>query len=126
MKSTLLVTTLGLCLTSAVWLKADDDSSSTPPPPPSDGGGPGGGGEHHHGMGMPKEDMDKLKAAHDAALQANPDLAAQEKALHEQMEALHQKIKDAMLKTDPSIAPILEKMEKFHHGPPPGGLGGPQ
>jgi hypothetical protein len=118
----ILLAALGLCLTSAAWVKADDDSNSTPPTPPSDGGG-GPGGEHHHGFAN-KEDMDKLKAAHEAALQANPDLAAQEKSLHEQQEALHKKIEEAMLKADPSIAPILEKMKKFHHGPPPGGPGG--
>jgi hypothetical protein len=62
-----------------------------------------------------------LKTAHETALK-DPDLAAEEKTLHEQEKAHMQKVHDAMLKADPNIAPILAKLEAghHHHGPPPG------
>jgi Spy/CpxP family protein refolding chaperone len=110
MKSSLLIASLALCLTGSVWLKADDTDSS--PPPPDDGG------HHHFGGDLSHDDWAKLKAAHEAAIQANPDLAAEEKQLHEMQKDYMQKMHDAMVKADPSVEPILEKMH-HHHGPPP-------
>jgi hypothetical protein len=66
-----------------------------------------------------------LHQAHDAALQANPDLAAQEKQLREQTDALHKQIEAAMVKIDPNVAPLIAKMDADrkkhgdHNGPPP-------
>jgi Spy/CpxP family protein refolding chaperone len=116
MKTPLLIAALSLCLTAPLWAQSDD----SPPPPPPDG-------EHHGhgGPGLTKDEWTELKSAHDAALQANPDLATQEKALHQQMKDLQQKIHDAMVKADPKVEPILAKLEAgHHHGPPPPDAGG--
>jgi hypothetical protein len=108
MKSTLLIATLGLCLTSAVWLKADDtDTSSTSTPPP----------EGHHHWGMSDADKAKLKAAYDSAIQSDPDLKTEGEQLRQQEEAYHKKLHDAMVAADPSVEPLLAKMHR--HGPPP-------
>jgi Spy/CpxP family protein refolding chaperone len=115
MKSTLLIAALSLCLTAPLWAQSDDssDASSTPP------------ADHHHWGGGPqltKDEWTELKTAHDTALQQNPDLAAEEKALHDQQKAFMQKMHDAMIKADANVAPILTKLEAghHHHGPPPG------
>ena len=64
------------------------------------------------------EERTELKTAHDAAIQANPGLATQQKALEEQLQAIHKQINDAMIKEiDPKVAPIIAKLEaaKPHH-----------
>jgi len=114
MKSPLLIAALTLCLVSPLWAQADDSSDSTPPPPSG----------HHRGHGgapLTKDERTELKSAHDAALQANPDLAAEEKQLHQQWKDYAKKMHDAMVKADPKVEPILEKMKAghHHHGPPP-------
>jgi len=112
MKPTLLIATLALCLTSAVWLKADDtDTSSTPPAPPQ------GQGQHHWGPRLSADDQAKLKAAYESAIQSNPDLKTEGEQLRQQEEAYHKKLDEAMISADSSVAPLLEKMH--HHGPPP-------
>jgi uncharacterized membrane protein len=118
MKSSLLIATLGLCLTSAVWLKADDtdSSSSTPATPPPEG-------QHHWGPQLSADDKAKLKAAYESAIQSNPDLKTEGEQLRQQEEAYHKKLNDAMIAADSSVAPLLEKMH-HHHGPPPGEGGG--
>jgi len=71
--------------------------------------------------------MQELKAAHDAALQANPDLATQEKTLHQEMEAFQKQLDAAMITADPKVAPLIQKMQAAHKhhgdgdddGPPP-------
>ena len=115
MKPKLLAVALSLCLTGPSWAQ---DASPTPPPPPPPG-------EHHHwgGANLTEDEKTELKSAHDAALQANPDLATEGKQLHQQMEAFQQKMHDAMVKADPKVEPILAKMH-HHHGPPPGDDGG--
>ena len=65
------------------------------------------------------EDRQELMAARQEAMQANPDLA-------DQMKALQQKINAAMIKADPKVAPIIAKVEaaRQNHeggGPPPNG-----
>ncbi len=112
MKPTLLIATLGLCLTSAVWLKADDTDTTAPATPPA-------GGHHHWGGQLSADDRAKLKAAYDSAIQNDPDLKTEGDQLRQQEEAYHKKLNDAMIAADASVAPLLEKMH--HHGPPPGG-----
>jgi hypothetical protein len=116
MKRLLLVLTLGAALASPAFAQSDDSTNAPPPGPP--------GG--HHGM-LTKEEWQELKSAHDAALQANPALGTEGEQLKSQMEAFHQKMNAAMIKADPSVEPILQKMEAEHHqggpgpdGPPPG------
>jgi Spy/CpxP family protein refolding chaperone len=115
MKSPLLIAALSLCLTAPLWAQSDDssDSSSTPPP----------AGHHHFGGfgGLTQDERTELKAAHDKALQDNPDLATEGKQLHEQMRAYMKKMHDAMVKADTNVGPILDKLEAghHHHGPPP-------
>lgn len=87
----------------------------------------------------------ELKKAHDAAAAANPDLAKQMDDLHAKMKDAHEngeapdpslmqqgktlrdKMDAAMIKADPNVAPILEKIKAHHphfHGGPGGGDGG--
>ena len=114
MKSSLLIAALGLCLTAPLWAQTDDASTPPPPPPP---------GEHHMHGGPPlsQDEMTELKSAHEAALKDNPDLATEGKQLHEQMRAFMKKMHDAMVKADPKVGPILDKMKEGHphDGPPP-------
>jgi hypothetical protein len=100
---------------------AQDSSNSDAPPGPPPGGG------HHGGPGMlTKDEMDELHSAHDAALQANPDLATEEKDLKAKMDAFHKKMDAAMIAADPKVEPIIQKMdaarerhEAGEDGPPP-------
>lgn len=109
MKSTLLITTLALCLTGGSWLKAQDADTSTPPAP--------GGGHHHWGPPMSEADRAKVKAAYDSAISNNPDLKSEGDALKQQEEDYHKKLHDAMVAADPTVGPLLDKMH--HHMPPP-------
>lgn len=84
----------------------------------------------------------ELKAAHDAAIQANPSLGTEGKDLGDQMraareagqkpsddllaqmQAYHKKLNAAMIAADPNVAPIIAKMDAGRHhwgqgGPPP-------
>jgi len=64
--------------------------------------------------------MQELNQARQDAFQANPDLAAEGKALKEQEEAFHKKLEAAMIKADPKVEPILAKMKEgrpHHEGP---------
>ncbi len=85
---------------------------------------------------LTSEQKEALKAAREAAKQDPAVVAARQKmksatdpqAKREAGREMHQVMKAAMLKQNPSLAPLLEKM-----GPPPGGgpggpgdLGGPQ
>jgi hypothetical protein len=92
-------------------------SSTSTDPKPAHPGRPGR---------LTPEEMQELHAAHDAALKANPDLAAEDKELRDKMHAHEKKVDDAMIKADPKVAPLIEKIEKerMHHhpgmdGPPP-------
>ena len=70
--------------------------------------------------GLTPEEQQELRAARKAAMDANPDLAAEQKALQD-------KINAAMIKADPKVAPIIAKLEAAHQhhegdgGPKPGG-----
>jgi hypothetical protein len=111
MKRTLLVVTMGALLACPAFAQSDPG----PMPPP----GPPG-----HGM-LTSDERQELKTAHQAALQANPDLATEGKALRDQMEAYQKKLSAAMIAADPKVQPILAKMEaaRPHHdgddAPPP-------
>ncbi len=75
---------------------------------------------------LTREEMQELHQAHDAALQADPNLAAEDKEMKEKMDAFRKKMDEAMIKADPNVAPILAKLQAAHQhhggpdGPPPG------
>ncbi len=123
MKNILLVLSLGTCLTgSALAQTASGTSTPSSNPPLHDGPPPGGG--HMGGMGsLTPEERTELMEAHKAAMAANPDLDAESKDLQEKQKALQEKIKAAMIKADPKVAPIIEKMDAGHqhHDGGPGG-----
>ena len=90
------------------------NSTNTPPPPPPPG--------EHRGGPMEKltpEEMAQLKAAHDKAIAQDPSLEQNMKAAHESMEKARAAMHDALLKVDPSIGPILDKITppKWGHEP---------
>lgn len=64
-----------------------------------------------------KSTMDAMKAAHESGEPPSDEVKAQGKAFHDKMDA-------AMLKADPAVAPILEKIKAHRHGGP-GGAGAP-
>ena len=112
MKRLLLILTLGAALASPSFAQPADSTNAPPPGPPH------GEGDHH--AVLTQDQREELKTAHDAALQANPDLAAQEKQLRQQMDALHKQINAAMIKIDPNVAPLIAKLEASrprHEGP---------
>ena len=71
------------------------------------------------------EEKEKLHAAHDAVMKADPALEAEGKDLMEKQHAHEKKVDDAMIKSDPSLAPLIAKMEKERMMHPHGGPGGP-
>jgi Spy/CpxP family protein refolding chaperone len=143
---TLLTLALGALLACPILANAQTSTSTeTPPGPP-----PGGEGGHHHGPDfkfLTDAEKAELKKAHDAAQTADPDLFKQDEELHQKMRAAHEagtppdqsdfqqmktlrdQIDAAMIKADPAVAPIIEKIKAHHpHGGPggggPGGQGG--
>lgn len=85
-----------------------DNGGGNPPPPP-------GGAQNLPPRDGPmsklsKEEREQLKAAHDKAIQLDPSLDLKMKSAHEAMEAARLAMHDAMIKADPSVAPILEKI----------------
>jgi Spy/CpxP family protein refolding chaperone len=116
MKTTLLAVALTLCLAGPTWAQ-DASGGGTPP---ADGGG---GGHHWGGGGLTDDQKAELKAAHDAAIAANPDLESQIKTDRETLQADMKKLNDAMVAADPKVQAILDKMP--HRGPGGPGGGGP-
>jgi hypothetical protein len=128
MKNILLILTLGALLAYPSFAKADDSTNAPP------------GGHYGHGMGfLTDAQKQELKAAHDAAIAANPTLGTQETDLMGQMKdardsgsppsddlkakmhAFRDTMNAAMIKADPNVAPILDEIKAHHHG----GAGGP-
>lgn len=57
------------------------------------------------------EEKQKLKSARETA-KSNPAVAEARKKLMEDRKAYHEALSSAMLKTDPSLQPILEKFKE--------------
>lgn len=97
------------------------------------------GGKHHHGSVLTAAEKTQLKTAHDEVIATDPSLktdadnlkqqfaalksagdnatADQKKTLHEQARDFHQKLQAAELKLDPTLAPVLAKVNAMHkHG----------
>jgi hypothetical protein len=139
MKRLFLCLVLGAAVACPSLTKADD-STNTPPPPPPPGEGPGG---HHWGANLTDAERAELKKAHGAAITADPSLKTEEDSLHAKMKADHEsgqppsdedkaafkafrdKMDAAMVKADPDVAPIIEKLKKAHHHHDGPGGGGP-
>lgn len=99
-------------------LRAQDTNTGTngtPPPPPE------GPGQHGRGPGplanLSEEDRQKVKAAHDTAIQKDPTLEQGMKDARQAMEKARKAMQDAMVAVDPSVAPILAKMNPKQGGP---------
>lgn len=56
------------------------------------------------------EEFQRLRAAREAALQANPDLAAEQGKINSEMQAQLAKLDAAAIKADPKVAPIMAKL----------------
>ena len=90
------------------------NSTNTPPPPPPPG--------EHRGGSMAKltpAEMAQLKAAHDKAIAQDPSLEQNMKDAFESMEKARAAMHDALLKADPTIGTILDKITppKWGHEP---------
>jgi hypothetical protein len=75
-------------------------------------------GKYYHGW-MSSEDQAKFKKARDKVLASDADLKSEEDSLIQQQNDLHKKWEDhmkkmraAMIKDDPSLKPVFEKMDK--------------
>jgi Spy/CpxP family protein refolding chaperone len=140
---TILTLTLGALLACPLLATAQTSTSTeTPSGPP-----PGGEGGHHHGgpdfKFLTADEKAELKKAHDAAATANPDLFKQDEEMHQKMRAAHEagtppdsstmeeaktlrdQVDAAMIKADPAVAPVIEKIKAHHPHGGPGGPGGP-
>ena len=93
-------------------------SSPTPACPPAGqheggkhwrDGGPGGP-MHEALESLTPAERQQLKAAREKA-EADPAVAAAHETVKEAMKAAHEAMKAAMLKADPTIGPILDKLE---------------
>jgi hypothetical protein len=136
MKRIFFLLTLGAILTCPSLVKAQDSTNAPPSGPPP------GGFHHDHMSFLTDAQKAELKAAHDAAVTANPSLGTEETDLMGQMKAAHESgtpptddqkaawhafretMNAAMIKADPNVAPILAEIQAHHHGGP-GGPGGP-
>ena len=87
------------------------------------GGGAGGGGGQ---MGnLSPEERQKVMSARRGAMQ-DPAVTSAKQKLQAAQKEFHDALDAAMLKTDPSLKPILDKMPKGHEGKMRGGGAEPE
>ena len=108
------VATLVLSIAAQLSLRADDAPPARQRPPGDAARGPFGPGPGFRGPGMDslsQEEKDKLRAASEKAMQD-----AKVQAAREKMEAAGKEFHDAMraaqLAADPSVEPILKKLDE--------------
>lgn len=82
-------------------------STNQEAPPPS----PAGPRPHGPMANLTEQERSQLKVAHDKAIQQNPVLEQAMKDAHQAMEKARKNLHDAMISVDPSVAPILTKIE---------------
>lgn len=105
--------TTALAIALALAAPAFTVLGQEPAPSPS----PSGGWHWRaHRMGhawksLSTEEQQKLKTARQAT-RNNPEVVAAKTKLKAEMRAFHETQKAAMLKSDPTLAPIMEKLEK--------------
>ena len=61
--------------------------------------------------GLSREEQTKLRSVHDTAMR-DPALAATRQRYQEARKEFRNKLRDALLKADPSVQPILEKVHR--------------
>ncbi len=64
----------------------------------------------HQAPFVSQDEFRQLQSARDAALQANPDLAAEYKQIISDMQAQQVKFDAALIKADPKVAPVVAKL----------------
>jgi hypothetical protein len=64
-----------------------------------------------HLSGLSMEEQAKLRSAHDTAMR-DPALAATRQRYEQARKEFRDKLRDALLKADPSVQPILEKVHR--------------
>ena len=74
----------------------------------------GGGKMRQKFASLTPEERQKLKAAHKAAMH-DPSVEAAKGEKGTNKRAFHLAVRNAMIKADPSVAPILEKMKEERH-----------
>ncbi|MBV9128129.1 MAG: hypothetical protein JO117_08600 [Verrucomicrobia bacterium] len=104
-----LLTLAGLSLPSLVWAQASPSPAPGVPPSPQTGADAGNGERQRLLAQLTPEERQKLKAAHDAALR-DPAVQALEGERTSNRPAFQRAVREAMLRADPSVGPILEKM----------------
>jgi hypothetical protein len=85
---------------------APDGQMQQPPPP----------GDHGPISVLTPDERDKVKAAHDKAIELDPTLDQKMKEAHQLMESARKEMHAAMIKADPSVEPILAKMMTHRGG----------
>jgi hypothetical protein len=120
MKQLALLLIMALPLSGTVWAQQAGSTPASPTRPPS--GAPPPGAPPTGANQITPDEWQELRAARSAAFQANPDLVAENRKLSEKMRALEDKINVAMVKADPTIGPIIAKLEanRPHPGAPAG------
>jgi len=109
-----------LSLAPTAWAQQAVSNTTFPIHPPSGAPPPGVPSTGANQITITPAEWQELSAARTAAFQANPDLLAENRKLSEKMRALMDKINAAMVKADPTIAPIIAKLEanRPHPGTP--------
>ncbi len=74
-------------------------------------------------VALTPDEWQQVRTARAGALQANPDLVANSKAIGEEMRAFETKLDAAIVKADPSVSPLIAKFEGNHK--PPGATPAP-
>jgi len=110
MKKLLTTILFGVLLTLPLFGQATNTKDG-PQPPLS--------GDHGPMDNLPQPEREKLKAAHDLALQKDPSLDDKIKAAHEATEEARKELYNAMITVDPSVEPILNKIIMSKHGSMP-------
>jgi hypothetical protein len=65
--------------------------------------------------GLSMEEQAKLRSAHDTAMR-DPALAASRQRYEQARNEFRDKLREGLLKADPSVQPILEKVRRHRHG----------
>jgi|HubBroStandDraft_1064217.scaffolds.fasta_scaffold581016_1 hypothetical protein len=112
MKPLALLLIVALSATATAWAQPASPTSTPPPGTPAAGA---------NQPTLTPQEWQELRAARAAALQANPNLLAENQKLIARMRALQDKLDAVMIKADPTLAPIIAKFEggRPHPMPPP-------
>jgi Spy/CpxP family protein refolding chaperone len=122
--------------TASVTATFADTTTTTSTTPPTTAPVCTAGGKHHHGPALTDAEKAQLKSVRDEAFAADPSLKSehdslkqqfaalkssgtatpdQKKALHEQAHDFFTKLQAAEVKIDPTVAPILAKLDAGKH-----------